>query len=279
MEPQTTPVTRPKVLLADDSEFGRTILKTLLRNDFDVVEARNGLEAIQVLSTSPGSLAAAILDVMMPVMDGFRVLKFMREKDLLGRIPAIMITAISDADSKVRCYEAGATDLIEKPIDEKIFVHKVRALVSCISARSARSEEEDEARAYAEGLLDALPDAVFATDPNTHAIKFCNETFRNLPGIIGDPIGHDIREVLPEHVTRIVVSVWEDLVIQHRRTFRLFRFPGDPRVWCVSYNALLDDAGEISDYVAHFADATRYVRAAPGLETALHIDQDTVTAP
>jgi CheY-like chemotaxis protein len=265
---------KPKILLADDADVGRSILRALLRKEFDVVEASNGLEAVKALSTEGGRFAAVLLDVMMPVMDGFRVLKFMREKDLLGRIPAIMITAISDADSKVRCYEAGATDLIEKPIDEKIFVHKVRALVSCISARSARSEEEDEARAYAEGLLDALPDAVFSTDPNTHAIKFCNETFRNLPGIVGDPVGHDVREILPEHVTRIIVSVWEDLVIQHRRTFRLFRFPGDPRVWCVSYNALLDDAGEISDYIGHITDVTLFLQAAPQLESTLHVDQN-----
>ena len=110
---------RPKILLADDADVGRAILRSLLRKEFDVVEARNGLEAIRALESSSGGLAAVILDVMMPVMDGFRVLQFMREKELIGRVPAVMLTAISDSDAKVRCYEAGATDVVEKPYDEK----------------------------------------------------------------------------------------------------------------------------------------------------------------
>ena len=104
---------KPKILLADDADVGRSILRALLRREFDVVEARNGLEAIRALETSDGRIAAVILDVMMPVMDGFRVLQFMRERELIGRVPAIMLTAISDAAAKIRCYEAGATDVID----------------------------------------------------------------------------------------------------------------------------------------------------------------------
>ncbi len=274
MDTLPTAPTRPKILLADDAEIGRSILKSLLRADSDVVEARNGLEAIQILTASPGSIAAALLDVMMPVMDGFRVLKFMREKDLLGRIPAVMITAISDDDTKIRCFEAGATDVIEKPYNEKLLIYRVRALVASASARDARSDEEDAALAYAEGLLDALPDAVYATDPATHNIRFCNAAFRELPGIPAEPVGREIRQILPENVYRAVNAVWEDLVLQRRRSTRFFHFPGDPRVWCITYNALLDDAGEISDYIGHITDVTLFLQAAPQLESTLHVDQN-----
>ena len=260
---------RPKILLADDADVGRAILRSLLRKDFEVVEARNGLEAIRALEASGGGLAAVVLDVMMPVMDGFRVLQFMREKELIGRIPAIMLTAISDTDAKVRCYEAGATDVVEKPYDEKLIVQKIRALVSVFSARAAEAAAGDEAGAFADGLLDALPDAVYATDPGTHRITFCNAAFRDLPGAPADPVGHDLRTCMPEAFVNAATEVWEDLVLRRVRSERFFGLPGDRRVWRLSYNALLDDAGEISDLVGHVSDVSLFFRAAPSLAATL----------
>lgn len=260
---------RPKILLADDADVGRAILRSLLRKEFDVVEACNGLEAIRALESSEGGLSAVILDVMMPVMDGFRVLRFMREKELIGRIPAIMLTAISDTDAKVRCYEAGATDVVEKPYDEKLIVQKIRALVSVFSARAAEAAAGDEAGAFADGLLDALPDAVYATDPGTHRVTFCNAAFRDLPGAPADPVGHDLRTCMPEAFVNAATEVWEDLVLRRVRSERFFVLPGDRRVWRLSYNALLDDAGEISDLVGHVSDVSLFFRAAPSLAATL----------
>ena len=260
---------RPKILLADDADVGRAILRSLLRKEFDVVEARNGLEAIRALESPEGVLSAVVLDVMMPVMDGFRVLQFMREKELIGRIPAIMLTAISDTDAKVRCYEAGATDVVEKPYDEKLIVQKIRALVSVFSARAAEAAAGDEAGAFADGLLDAMPDAVYATDPGTHRITFCNAAFRDLPGAPADPVGHDLRTCMPEAFVNAATEVWEDLVLRRVRSERFFVLPGDRRVWRLSYNALLDDAGEISDLVGHVSDVSLFFRAAPSLAATL----------
>jgi CheY-like chemotaxis protein len=270
---------RPKILLADDADVGRAILRSLLRKDFDVLEARNGLEAIRALESSDGGLAAVVLDVMMPVMDGFRVLRFMREKELIGRIPAIMLTAISDTDAKVRCYEAGATDVVEKPYDEKLIVQKIRALVSVFSARAAEAAAGDEAGAFADGLLDALPDAVYATDPGTHRITFCNAAFRDLPGAPADPVGSDIRACMPEAFVNAATEVWEDLVLRRVRSERFFGLPGDRRVWRLSYNALLDDAGEISDLVGHVSDVSLFFRAAPSLAATLIPEQQQENRP
>ena len=270
---------RPKILLADDADVGRAILRSLLRKDFEVVEGRNGLEAIRALEASGGGLAAVVLDVMMPVMDGFRVLQFMREKELIGRIPAIMLTAISDTDAKVRCYEAGATDVVEKPYDEKLIVQKIRALVSVFSARAAEAAAGDEAGAFADGLLDAMPDAVYATDPGTHRITFCNAAFRDLPGAPADPVGHDLRTCMPEAFVNAATEVWEDLVLRRVRSERFFVLPGDRRVWRLSYNALLDDAGEISDLVGHVSDVSLFFRAAPSLAATLLPNQQQENRP
>ena len=258
--------TRQKILVADDADIGRSILRALLRKDFDVVEASNGAEAITALETADGHFAAVILDVMMPVMDGFKVLEFMRSRELLGKVPVIMLTALTDTSSKIRCLEAGATDVIEKPYDEKLIVHKIHALHDAfLTARAGGSETG----LLSSGLLDALPDAVFATDPATHRITLCNAVFRELPGAPAEPVGSDIRTCMPAAFVRAATAVWEDLVIRRARSERFFRIPGDPRVWRISYNALLDDAGEISDLVGHVADVTFFFREAPSLAEAL----------
>ena len=250
-----------KILVADDADIGRSILRALLRKEFDVVEARNGAEAVNALSTEGGRFAAVILDVMMPVMDGFGVLKFMEENGLVGSFPVIMLTAIADQSAKARCYDAGATDVVEKPYDEKLLVRKIRAVASLFaSARASAVEapprDELEARAeFAEGLLDSIPDAVYATNPDTHLVTWANAVFRELPGVPEEPVGRDIRECLPSAADAVVAG-WEDLTLRRVRSEREFRIPGDSRVFRLSYNALLDDAGGISDLVGCIADST-----------------------
>ncbi len=252
-----------KILVADDADIGRSILRALLRKEFDVVEARNGAEAVNALSTEGGRFAAVILDVMMPVMDGFGVLKFMEENGLVGSFPVIMLTAIADQDAKARCYDAGATDVVEKPYDEKLLVRKVRAIASLFAAAHAsaapaaqHASDAAEARAgFFEGLLDSIPDAVYATDPDTHRVTWANAVFRELPGVPEEPVGTDIRECLPS-AAESIVAVWEDLTLRRVRSEREFRIQGDSRVFRLSYNALLDDAGGISDLVGCISDVT-----------------------
>ena len=258
---------KSKILIADDADVGRSILRALLRKDFDIVEARNGSEAISALTTEGGRFAAVICDVMMPITDGFGVLKFMEENGLLGSFPVIMLTAISDTDARARCYDAGATDVVEKPYDEKLLVRKVRAIVSLFdsvhasSGSPAGSSDAEERASFAEGLLESIPDAVYTTDPTTHKVTWANSAFRELPGVPAEPVGVDIRECLSS-VTGALVAVWEDLMLHRIRSQREFRLPGDPRLWRVSYNALLDAAGEISDLVGCVSDVTP--RAEPG---------------
>ena len=250
-----SPSEKPKILVADDADIGRSILRALLRGDFDVVEARNGLEAVKALTTSGGHFAAVILDVMMPVMDGYGVLRFMRENELLGRVPAVMLTAISDTEAKNRCYEAGATDVVEKPYDEKLLLCRIRALVACFSAVSSGGADSgaEDREVFAEDVLDALPDAVYAAESATKRITYANAAFRALPGLSGDPVGRTLAECLPA-AAEAAAAVVDDLLVRRVRSERPFRLPGDPRQWWLSCNALLDESGSISDIVGHVSD-------------------------
>ncbi|MCH5184525.1 MAG: response regulator [Oscillospiraceae bacterium] len=107
--------TRKAILIADDSEIDREILCELFREDFDIIEAENGFEAISkaVESDEKGVLAAVILDIAMPIISGLAVLEELRE--VAQRLPVILMTAESTPDNIKQGHELGMADFIVKP--------------------------------------------------------------------------------------------------------------------------------------------------------------------
>lgn len=83
---------RYKILIVDDAYINRELLKEILRDDYDVLEAENGKEALEVIEKEKGNINAVLLDLIMPVMDGFEVLEHMQSKKILDKIPVIVIS-------------------------------------------------------------------------------------------------------------------------------------------------------------------------------------------
>ena len=125
---------RRQVLVVEDQELNRDILGMILENDYDVLYAENGAEALDVIREHAKNLSIVLLDLMMPVMDGFEVLSRMRADEQLRRIPVIVLTAEKDAE--LRALQLGAADFITKPFD----MHEI------ILARVARIIELSEGR-------------------------------------------------------------------------------------------------------------------------------------
>ena len=117
--------TKQQVLIVDDSEMNREILAEMLRNDFIIIEARNGKECLDVLDQKGEEISIVLLDFVMPVMDGFGVLKAMRKKHMLDNIPVIMISS-EDSQNFIRsAYELGVTDYIGRPYDARVVYQRV----------------------------------------------------------------------------------------------------------------------------------------------------------
>ena len=104
-----------KILIVDDEEVNRTILSLMFDADYDIVEAANGMEAIEAVEKN-NDIALILLDVIMPVMDGFGVLDYMKEKALLEKIPVILITSMTPQESEEKAYEYGIADVMHKPL-------------------------------------------------------------------------------------------------------------------------------------------------------------------
>ncbi len=118
-----------KILITDDSEINRMILIEMLEKDYDIIEAGDGEEAIDILKTQGDSIDLLLLDCIMPRMDGFEVLTEMDRLWWKVDIPVIMISAENDQDFIVKAYNHGAVDYITRPFNSVIVRHKVDSIM------------------------------------------------------------------------------------------------------------------------------------------------------
>ena len=112
--------TRLTILIVDDSEMNRCILSEMLGADYDILEATNGEEAIKLLRQYKTGISLVLLDLVMPVMDGFGVLSYMNERNWIEDIPVIMISSENSPDTMRRAYEMGVVDYISRPFDARV---------------------------------------------------------------------------------------------------------------------------------------------------------------
>ncbi|MDE5764453.1 MAG: response regulator [Ruminococcus sp.] len=117
-------IDRPKVLIVDDSETNRDILSEILGDEYDIIEAVNGAEAIAVLQKESVNISLVLLDIVMPVMDGYEVLSVMNDKHWINDVPVIMISSDNSISSMRRAYELGITEFISRPFDALIVRHR-----------------------------------------------------------------------------------------------------------------------------------------------------------
>ena len=116
---------KSQILLVDDSKMNRMILKEILGGDYSILEAENGQECLEKMQAEAGNIALVLLDINMPVMDGFEVLKAMNANHTIEDTPVIMISS-EDSDAAIRrSYELGASDYVNRPFDARIVYRRV----------------------------------------------------------------------------------------------------------------------------------------------------------
>ncbi len=111
---------KQKILIADDSAINRYILADMLGDQFEILEAEDGEQAVTTLHRLGIEISLVLLDIVMPNMDGFEVLSFMNKYRLIDDIPVIMISSENSASFVERAYEMGATDYISRPFDAHV---------------------------------------------------------------------------------------------------------------------------------------------------------------
>ena len=171
---------KPLILIVDDSNVVQSITRVIVQNDFEVHKASDGAQAIEMLRKGEYSYSAILLDLVMQEVDGWEVLKFLRESGIIKTVPVVVETASAiDLQTVTELYECGAWAVIGKPFDGKMLLALVKSVCERANAAAA-------AIAAAGGELNAVLEgtaaAVFAVDAITGKIVRANGRFNALVG-------------------------------------------------------------------------------------------------
>lgn len=127
-EVNKTRIEKRKILIVDDEEVNRVILDNLFQDEYVTIQASNGQEAIEQIKANK-DLVLVLLDIVMPQMDGFGVLEYMKSEDMIQHLPVILITSETVRNSEDRAYTYGIADVIHKPFYPDIVKRRANNIV------------------------------------------------------------------------------------------------------------------------------------------------------
>lgn len=177
---------KQKILIVDDAEINRKILAGIFENEYEILEAENGWDANELISVNE-NIALILLDIVMPVLDGFGVLEYMQQNDLLTKIPVILITGETVLDSDAQAYSYGVADVMHKPFYPHIVERRAKNIIGLYQHKQEMEErlkeqeiairaQEKKIRDSNELMIDALSSVVefrnLETGEHTRRIKF-----------------------------------------------------------------------------------------------------------
>jgi putative two-component system response regulator len=139
---------KKSILIADDVEVNRAILREMFQDKYTICEARDGKEAIEVLKRD-SSIVIVLLDIMMPVADGFFVLEQMKDLNFIKHIPVIFITGSDSIEFEQRGLDLGVTEVVSKPFNPVIVTKRVE---NTIALYEVKNNIEAQARKLLEKL-------------------------------------------------------------------------------------------------------------------------------
>ena len=120
---------KQKILIADDSEMNRTLLVEMLKDNFEIAEVENGAQALAALQENPGEFSLLLLDIVMPGMDGFEVLRKRQRSEIFKNIPVIVLTMSDMKEDQELAEQLGADGFLLKPVNPKDAHFRIRQVL------------------------------------------------------------------------------------------------------------------------------------------------------
>ena len=192
-----------RVLVVDDQEINRDVLGMILEDKYDVIYAENGIEAIDVIKENPEELSLVMLDLLMPVMDGFEVLETMRSDEEMKKIPVIVLTAEKSAELKA--LQMGAADFITKPFDmHEVILARVGRIIELSEGRQLISSAEHDklTMLYTRSFFLEYATRIYQYHPDMQmdAIVVNIERFHSLNDMNGREFGDEVLKIIGDEI-------------------------------------------------------------------------------
>ena len=197
-------IQRPRrVLIVDDQEINRDALEVILEDDYEVICAENGEEALRIMRDRTAELSLVLLDLMMPVMSGFDVLEVVRGDEQLAKIPIIVLTA--DKSAELQALQLGAADFITKPFDTpEIILARVGRIIELSEGRHLISSAEHDRLTglYSRNFFFEYANQMFRYHPEMHldAVVLNIEQFHSINALNGRDFGDHVLRLIGERI-------------------------------------------------------------------------------
>lgn len=210
-----------RILVVDDNEMNRDMLsRSLERQGHNLEQAQDGKEALCMLRENVFDIV--LLDIMMPIMDGYQVLEIMKADERLCHIPIIVLSAIDEIESVVRCIQMGADDYLAKPFNKEVLLARIK---NCLERKWLRDQEiihrqqlEKESKRYENLLNVILPESIVYELKTTN--KVIPRRYENVAVLFCDIVGFTAycKQAQPEEVVnrlQMLVEAFEELSMKH----------------------------------------------------------------
>ena len=194
---------RQLVLVVDDQEINRDVLGVILEDDYDVLYAEDGQQALTMIREHQDELAIILLDLMMPVMNGFEVMEVMRSDPALSRIPIIVLTA--DKSAELQALEMGAYDFITKPFDvHEVILARVRRITELVDGRQLINAAETDRLTglYTRSFFYEYAERMYRYNRKRRydAVVLNIEQFHSINDLNGREFGDEVLSVLGDEI-------------------------------------------------------------------------------
>ena len=203
---------RRLILIVDDQEINRVILGKMLSQEYQVLQASNGKDALDILNANKDNISAVILDIIMPVMDGYEVLKKMNEDKDLSKIPVIVSSQDNNVESEIKALALGAQDFIAKPYDAKIILHRLHNTIKLreTAAIINKAQRDELTGLYNKTFfLEKVSDLISQRpDEKYDLICFGIEKFR----LVNETYGTDVGDELLQYIGKYLLSSKDSLI-------------------------------------------------------------------
>ena len=218
------------VLIVEDNELNREILTSILEDEYDIITAENGEEGIKLLSDYYKEISVVLLDVYMPVCNGFDFLVRVKNDELLSQVPVIVTTGSDKPEDEVKCLDLGASDFVTKPYNSKIVLGRTRSIIRLHESVAALSIVEYD---YLTGVF-TMPAFYHHAEKllkdeqekTVDLIVADLQEFKLVNGLFGEKVGDDVLRYIGRLIGELIPS---GLVARQGDKF-FCMFPADKRL-------------------------------------------------
>ena len=190
-------------MVVDDQEINRDVLGMILEDDYEIIYAENGVEALRIIQEYGDKLSVVLMDLIMPVMDGYQVLERVKSDEFLKQIPIIVLTA--DKTAELRALQMGAADFITKPFDmHQVILARVSRIIELSEGRQLiqAAEHDQLTMLYSRNFFFEYANRIHQYHPEWHmdAVVLDIDQFHSINALNGRDFGDNVLKIIGNEI-------------------------------------------------------------------------------